>query len=68
VEIGGFGLPPATNVMFLPYIVQRDPRWFEDPDSFRPERWADGLAQRLPRLRTSRSAADRGFASASRSQ
>jgi cytochrome P450 len=50
VEIGGFRLPPATNVMFLPYIVQRDPRWFEDPDSFRPERWADGLAQRLARF------------------
>ena len=50
VEIGGYRLPPGTNVMFTPYTVQRDPRWFDDPDSFRPERWADGLAQRIPRF------------------
>jgi cytochrome P450 len=50
VEIGGHRLPPGTNVMFTPYTVHRDPRWFDDPDSFRPERWADGLAQRIPRF------------------
>jgi cytochrome P450 len=36
--------------MFTPWVVHRDPRWFRDPDSFRPERWADGLAQQLPRF------------------
>lgn len=50
VEIDGHRLPPGTNVMFTPYTVHRDPRWFGDPDSFRPERWADGLAHRIPRF------------------
>jgi cytochrome P450 len=27
----------------------RDPRWFEETETFRPERWADDLARRLPR-------------------
>jgi cytochrome P450 len=30
-------------------VTHRDPRWFDDPETFRPERWADGLARRLPR-------------------
>ncbi len=29
--------------------IHRDPRWFDDPESFRPERWADGLQEQLPR-------------------
>jgi cytochrome P450 len=50
VEIGGYRLPAGTNVMFTPYTVHRDARWFDDPDAFRPERWADRLAQRIPRF------------------
>ena len=30
-------------------VVQRDPRWFDRPDDFVPERWSDGLVERLPR-------------------
>ena len=29
--------------------THRDPRFFADPDTFRPERWLDGLERRLPR-------------------
>jgi cytochrome P450 len=36
--------------MFSPWTVHRDPRWFERPLVFEPERWADGLARRLPRF------------------
>jgi cytochrome P450 len=30
-------------------VAHRDPRWFDDPEAFRPERWDDDLARRLPR-------------------
>jgi cytochrome P450 len=30
--------------------VHRDARLFEEPEAFRPERWAGGLEQRLPRF------------------
>src|SRR5262245_50401959 len=31
------------------WIVHRDERWFVNPLKFDPDRWADGLAARLPK-------------------
>ena len=31
-------------------VVHRDRRWFDKPEAFAPERWADDLARRLPRF------------------
>ena len=33
-----------------PWVVHRDPRYYERPEAFDPERWTDGLAARLPRF------------------
>ncbi len=30
-------------------VMHRDARYFEDPESFKPERWTNGLAKRLPK-------------------
>ena len=49
-DLNGFALPAHTNVYMVPYVIQRDPRYFDEPDQFRPERWLDGLAKRLPRF------------------
>ncbi|KAJ7086454.1 cytochrome P450 [Mycena belliarum] len=36
----GFVISEGTAVLFPPYTIQRDPRYFSpDPDSFIPERW-----------------------------
>jgi cytochrome P450 len=41
----------AGDILIAPtWVVHRDARWFEEPAAFRPERWADDLAQRLPRF------------------
>jgi cytochrome P450 len=48
-EIGGFAVPKGTTVYVSPWVLHRDPRHFEAPAEFRPERWLDGLASRLPR-------------------
>jgi cytochrome P450 len=48
-EIGGYRVPKGTQVLTIQWIVHRDPRWYDDPESFRPERWADDLERRLPR-------------------
>jgi cytochrome P450 len=49
VEIGGFRIPRGTTVIVSQWVTQRDPRFFEEPLAFRPERWADDLQKRLPR-------------------
>ena len=40
----------------IQWVVHRDPQVVEEPEVFRPERWADDLERRLPRAPTSRSA------------
>lgn len=46
---GGWRIPRGEQVWFCPWSIQRDPRWFDDPDAFRPERWEGDLAKKLHR-------------------
>jgi cytochrome P450 len=48
VTIGEHDLAKGTTVLMSQWVVHRDPRWFPDPESFLPQRWANGLAERLP--------------------
>ena len=47
-QIGGYDIPLGATILLAPWVTHRDPRFFADPEAFRPERWLDGLAQRLP--------------------
>jgi cytochrome P450 len=49
-EIGGRRIPRGTTLLMSQWLLHRDPRYFERPGEFEPERWADGLAARLPRF------------------
>jgi cytochrome P450 len=49
-EIGGYHVRAGTTVYVSPWVMHRDPRWFDDPQAFRPERWAGSLAKELPRF------------------
>ncbi|MCA1728893.1 MAG: cytochrome P450 [Actinobacteria bacterium] len=48
-EIGGYYVPAGTQLIMSQWVTHRDPRYYENPMEFRPERWAEGLADRLPR-------------------
>jgi cytochrome P450 len=47
--IGGVPIPRRHIILISMYATHRDPRFFPEPDLFRPERWLDGLEKRLPR-------------------
>jgi cytochrome P450 len=49
-ELGGYWLPAGATVLMSQWLLHRDPRWFDDPERFDPDRWADDLAKRLPRF------------------
>jgi cytochrome P450 len=49
LELGGYPIARGTTVFMTTWVIHRDPRWFDDADTFRPERWANGLLQRIPR-------------------
>jgi cytochrome P450 len=38
--IGDYPLPIFSRVVLSPFVTNRDPGLYPDPDSFRPERWA----------------------------
>jgi cytochrome P450 len=48
-EIAGYRVRAGTTIYFSPWVLHRDPRWFDRPEEFRPQRWMDGLAARLPK-------------------
>jgi cytochrome P450 len=48
-EVGGHRIEAETTLVMSQWIVQRDARWFDAPEAFRPERWENDLAKRLPR-------------------
>ena len=46
--IGGHEFGAGETVLMSQWVMHRDPRYYDEPDAFRPERWLDGLADRLP--------------------
>jgi cytochrome P450 len=48
--IGGFVAPARSILVMSPFIVQRDARYYRDPDRFDPERWTPEFKASLPRF------------------
>jgi cytochrome P450 len=49
-EVGGYPLRKGMGVALSQWVMHRDPRWFDAPEEFLPERWEDCLVKRLPRF------------------
>jgi cytochrome P450 len=41
----GYVIPPRTVVLLSQYLLHRDPRFWDEPERFRPERWLDPAAR-----------------------
>jgi len=50
LELGGYRVKKGYTVLMSPWVSQRDPKYFPEPERFLPERWLDGLATRLPKF------------------
>jgi cytochrome P450 len=51
-DVGPYRLPARTTVFLAQWLTHRDPRLYEEPERFIPERWADDPIRRgrLPRF------------------
>jgi len=49
-EIAGCAVTKGMGVAMAQWVVHRDPRWYDAPEEFRPDRWEDDLLKRLPRF------------------
>jgi cytochrome P450 len=50
IELASYKLPVGSNVVMSPWILHRDPRFFEHPERFNPDRWTADAAQHLPKF------------------
>jgi cytochrome P450 len=50
VQVGGYDLSKGTLVSMSQWVMHRDPRWFDQPDRFWPDRWLDSQSRKPPRF------------------
>jgi len=50
LELGGYTIKKGTDVWISPWVMHRDPRFWERPEVFDPDRWTADLAKKLPKF------------------
>lgn len=45
--IGGYRIPAGSTVSMYQWVLHRDPRFYDDPLAFDPDRWTDGFRESL---------------------
>jgi cytochrome P450 len=49
-EVGGYSIPRGSLVLVSQYVMHRDPRFFQDPERFLPERWTPEAKSARPQF------------------
>jgi cytochrome P450 len=48
-ELGGYRIPARSQLFMFQWAMQRDPRYFNEPNRFYPERWTEEFQSGLPK-------------------
>ncbi len=49
-ELGGYPIPAGAMLLAPQIVLHRDPRWFDEPLSFHPDRWTPEFRKDLPQF------------------
>jgi cytochrome P450 len=50
MELGGIQIDRGSICIVSPYVIQRDSRWFPDPERFDPDRWTQEARDSRPKF------------------
>jgi cytochrome P450 len=48
-EVGGYRVPAGRTVLLPQWVVHRDPRYYDDPERFEPDRWDTERVRQMPK-------------------
>src|SRR5262249_35485611 len=48
-EVGGYQIRKGTQLLMSQWVVHRDPRYWNEPERFNPDRWGEEATNNLPR-------------------
>ena len=48
-DVDGYTIPKNSVIFISPYVLHHDPRFFDEPEEFKPERWENDFEKTLPR-------------------
>ena len=48
--LGGYRIPARTTILMSQWVMHRDPRYYDEPERFNPDRWLDARSRAMPKF------------------
>jgi cytochrome P450 len=49
-SVGEYTIPAGSSILMSQYVMHHDPKYYEKPEEFNPDRWTDDFKTQLPRF------------------